>query len=182
MCGLTNSTRKCISCTFTWEKNKKHDKPEKKVYIHPELYRLKNVPRHISMSTNVQKKLYSTTHRRFAKLQRPITLQFCKKSTGSTNRGLEPQTPCQAPGLDSYLTNEVIVQVDVRKHFVDLQCFGKGLWTKTMSNHVCAITSNAICGNIQPCPLPHNSNQQTAEAKILREMREYEKVKLLLVA
>ena len=42
--------------------------------------------------------------------------------------------PCQAPGLGSFLANFIVVQVDVRNCLVDFQCFGKGLWTKTMSN------------------------------------------------
>ena len=44
--------------------------------------------------------------------------------------------PCQAPGLGSFRANFVAVQVDVRNRFVDFQRFGKGLRTKTMSNHV----------------------------------------------
>ena len=42
---------------------------------------------------------------------------------------------------------------------------------QTMSN---MRTFNAICDNIQPCPLPHNYNwnQQTAEAKIARKYEE----------
>ena len=44
--------------------------------------------------------------------------------------------PCQAPGLCSFITNKIVPQVDFRHSFVDFQCFGKGLWTKTMANHV----------------------------------------------
>ena len=44
--------------------------------------------------------------------------------------------PCQAPGLDSFLANFIAFQVDVRQSLVDFQCFGKGLWTKTMANNV----------------------------------------------
>ena len=43
--------------------------------------------------------------------------------------------PCQAPGLGSFIANFIVPQVDLRKSLVDLQCFGKGLWTKTMANH-----------------------------------------------
>ena len=49
---------------------------------------------------------------------------------------LEQQTPVQAPGLGSFIANFVVGQLDVRHRFVDFQCFGKGLWTKAMSNHV----------------------------------------------
>ena len=54
----------------------------------------------------------------------------------SSFRGLEPQTPCQAPGLGSFIANVILSQVHVRNRIVDFQCFGKGLWTKTMANHV----------------------------------------------
>ena len=40
---------------------------------------------------------------------------------------------------------------------------------QTMSN---MRTYHAIFDNIQPCPLPHNWNQQTAEAKIARKYEE----------
>ena len=42
--------------------------------------------------------------------------------------------PCQAPGLGSFVVNLIAFQVDVPHTFVDFQCFGKGLWTKTMAN------------------------------------------------
>ena len=42
----------------------------------------------------------------------------------------------QAPGLGSFIANCIVWQVNVRKSLVDFQCFGKGLWTKTMSIHV----------------------------------------------
>ena len=44
--------------------------------------------------------------------------------------------PSQAPGLGSFNANFTPAQVNVRNCLVDLQCFGKGLWTKTMSNHL----------------------------------------------
>ena len=43
---------------------------------------------------------------------------------------------CQAPGLCSFLANFIATQIDVRNRLVDFQCFGKGLWTRTMANHV----------------------------------------------
>ena len=53
--------------------------------------------RYVNQSQKNIKKLYSTTHRRFAKLPKPMTLQSCEKSAGFTTfqhpfRGLEPQT------------------------------------------------------------------------------------------
>ena len=41
---------------------------------------------------------------------------------------------CQAPGRESFTAGEIASQVDVRNSLIDFQCFGKGLWTKTMSN------------------------------------------------
>ena len=49
-------------------------------------------------------------------------------------RGLEPQTPRQAPGLCSFLANLIVCQADVRNGLVDFQCFGQGLCTNTMIN------------------------------------------------
>ena len=45
-------------------------------------------------------------------------------------------SPCQAPGLGSFIANFIPFQVEVRNGHVHFQCFGKGLWTKTMANHV----------------------------------------------
>ena len=42
---------------------------------------------------------------------------------------------CQAPGLGSFIANIIESQVDVCNRVVDFQCFGKGLWTKTVANH-----------------------------------------------
>ena len=42
----------------------------------------------------------------------------------------------QATGLGSFRANAVSSQKDLRKSLVDIQCFSKGLWTKTMANHV----------------------------------------------
>ena len=42
--------------------------------------------------------------------------------------------PFQAPGLGSFIANFIAQQVYVRNRLVDFECFGKGLWTKTMSN------------------------------------------------
>ena len=44
--------------------------------------------------------------------------------------------PSQAPGLGSFLADAIPSHVDFRQSLVDFQCFGKGLWTKTMANHV----------------------------------------------
>ena len=55
--------------------------------------------------------------------------------------------PCQAPGLGSFLANSIVGQVHVRNGLVDFQCFGKGLWKKTMSNQTMwnLRTYKAIC-------------------------------------
>ena len=64
--------------------------------------------------------------------------------------------PCQAPGLGSFIANVIVPQVDVRNCLVDFQCFGKGLWTKTMSNHVklqtweLAMGFTGVCCNAHP--------------------------------
>ena len=44
--------------------------------------------------------------------------------------------PSHAPGLGSSVANFIVCQADVRNCLVDFQCFGKGLWTKTMANHL----------------------------------------------
>ena len=44
--------------------------------------------------------------------------------------------PCQAPGLCSFIADFIVSQVNLRQRFVDFQCFGKGLWTTRMANHV----------------------------------------------
>ena len=95
-------------------------------------------------------------------------------------RGLEPQTPRQAPGLCSFLANLIVCQADVRNGLVDFQCFGKGL-TKTMANQekpekyssYLLVGESESCRNAFPChtsiflpsnfqdsfgkiPMPHN--------------------------
>ena len=78
------------------------------------------------------KKMYSTTHRRFAKLPKPITLQFRKNPQApqlfnTHSEAWSHRPPCQAPGLCSFLANFIALQVNVRNRRVDFQCFGKGL-------------------------------------------------------
>ena len=48
---------------------------------------------------------------------------------------IEETKICQAPGNGSFLENVIVWQVYVRNRLVHFQCFGKGLWTKTMANH-----------------------------------------------
>ena len=67
----------------------------------------------------------------------------------SSFRGLEPQTPCQAPGLGSFIANVILSQVHVRNRIVDFQCFGKGLWTKTMTTNSWTQLYNIIRINLQ---------------------------------
>ena len=72
----------------------------------------------------------------------------------SSFRGLEPQT-LRAAWLPH--SNSTVAQVHVRNRIVDFQCFGKGLWTKTVANHVkpenlYTRRSATLLGNIKPCP------------------------------
>ena len=53
----------------------------------------------------------------------------------------------QAPGLRSFVANVIEFQVEVRHRLIDFQRFGKGLWTKMMSNQTMwnLRTYKAIC-------------------------------------
>ena len=85
----------------------------------------------------------------------PISMILLEKSTGPTpdhpsNTTGTPlysifvhhfktwshRPPSQAPGLCSFIVNFIPSQPDVRNRRVDFQRFGKGLWTKTIANHV----------------------------------------------
>ena len=82
---------------------------------------------------------------------------------------------CQAPGLGSFIANVIAPQVDLRNRPVDFQCFGKGLWTKTMANQTMSNlrTYKAICHtNIKPCP-PPKTLSQGHESKLIFAKRRY---------
>ena len=71
---------------------------------------------------------------------------------------IEETKICQAPGNGSFLENVIVWQVYVRNRLVHFQCFGKGLWTKTMANHAKAENFATICYNIQPLPTTTQMN------------------------
>ena len=107
-------------------------------------------------------KCHNTLHRPTFILFPPISMTLLERCTGPTpehpsNTTIVPQVsnatgtpldsilfhrfeacshkpPFQAPGLGSFIANFIAQQVYVRNRLVDFQCFGKGLWTKTMSN------------------------------------------------
>ena len=61
----------------------------------------------------------------------PTPLVTPKSRPPSISLYLAPEAPpCRAPGLCSFLADEVAPQVDVCQCFVDLQRFGEGLWPK----------------------------------------------------
>ena len=80
--------------------------------------------RHLSNSTKV------THESRTPLVHHLIPFIFTVSRPGATD------PVCQAPGLGSFRANAVPLQVDLRNRLVDFQCFGKGLWTKTMANNV----------------------------------------------
>ena len=137
-----------------------------KTCVYPQLQRLKNTFGGTSFtSTKVKKvlykKLYSTTHRRFAKLPKPMTLQISKKSAGSTTvqhpfRGLEPQTPrpkhqALAPSSPIwFLRKSIFVNVLLTFNASARAC-GQKRW-QTMWN---LRTYKAICHNIAMSTTTH---------------------------
>ena len=80
----------------------------------------------------------------FGKIHWPDTCQVSQVSnnTGTPRDSIwfhfeawSHRPPCQATGLCSFLANLIATQVDVCKRLGDFQCFGKGLWTKTMATN-----------------------------------------------
>ena len=90
-------------------------------------------PEHLSNTTNVSEVSNSTGT--------PLDSIFLYHSeTWSHNPA------SQAPGLGSFRANVIVSQVNVLQSLVDFECFGKGLWTKTVANH-------AKAENLQRCLL-----------------------------
>ena len=83
-----------------------------------------------------------------------------------------PKHQALAPSLPMWLPNKLMFVTVLLTFNASARACGQQGW-QTMWNLRIMRTYNAICdSNIKPCPLPHNWNQQTAEAKIARKHEE----------